>query len=93
MQSLQAVPAAFIWRSCRCPPSRRSPADAACWSASCAAGVDRTDPEINAAEYGAAPDGYPFLVIGHESFGQVEAVGPNVTFLRFSILFVLSIGS
>jgi glucose 1-dehydrogenase len=42
-------------------------------------GVDGTDKEINAAEYGAAPDGYPFLVTGHESFGQVEAVGPNVT--------------
>jgi glucose 1-dehydrogenase len=45
-------------------------------------GVDGTDREINAAEYGAAPDGFDFLVIGHESFGQVEAVGPNVTFLR-----------
>src|SRR5918912_2205325 len=45
-------------------------------------GVDGTDKEINAAEYGAAPDGYDFLVIGHEGFGQVEAVGPNVTFLR-----------
>jgi threonine dehydrogenase-like Zn-dependent dehydrogenase len=42
-------------------------------------GVDGTDKEINAAEYGAAPAGYDFLVIGHESFGQVEAVGPNVT--------------
>jgi threonine dehydrogenase-like Zn-dependent dehydrogenase len=42
-------------------------------------GVDGTDKEINAAEYGAAPDGYNFLVIGHEGFGQVEAVGPNVT--------------
>lgn len=42
-------------------------------------GVDGTDKEINAAEYGAAPDGYDFLIIGHESFGQVEAVGPNVT--------------
>jgi len=42
-------------------------------------GVDGTDKEINAAEYGAAPDGYQFLVIGHESFGRVEAVGPNVT--------------
>jgi len=42
-------------------------------------GVDGTDKEINAAEYGAAPEGYDFLVIGHESFGQVEAVGPNVT--------------
>ena len=45
-------------------------------------GVDGTDKEINAAEYGRAPDGYDFLVIGHEGFGQVEAVGPNVTFLR-----------
>jgi threonine dehydrogenase-like Zn-dependent dehydrogenase len=45
-------------------------------------GVDGTDREINAAEYGAAPDGDDFLVIGHESFGQVEAVGANVTELR-----------
>src|SRR5213596_1478863 len=45
-------------------------------------GVDGTDKEINAAEYGAAPDGYDFLIVGHESFGQVEAVGPNVTELR-----------
>ena len=42
-------------------------------------GVDGTDKEINAAEYGAAPPGYEFLVIGHEGFGRVEAVGPNVT--------------
>jgi threonine dehydrogenase-like Zn-dependent dehydrogenase len=42
-------------------------------------GVDGTDKEINAAEYGAAPDGYDFLVIGHESFGQVQAVGAQVT--------------
>jgi threonine dehydrogenase-like Zn-dependent dehydrogenase len=42
-------------------------------------GVDGTDKEINAAEYGAAPAGYDFLVIGHESFGQVVEVGPNVT--------------
>src|SRR5437660_7378116 len=42
-------------------------------------GVDGTDKEINAAEYGAAPEGYDFLVIGHENFGRVEAVGPNVT--------------
>jgi threonine dehydrogenase-like Zn-dependent dehydrogenase len=41
-------------------------------------GVDGTDKEINAAEYGQAPEGFDFLVIGHESFGQVEAVGPNV---------------
>ena len=45
-------------------------------------GVDGTDKEINAAEYGAAPPGYDFLVTGHESFGRVEAVGPNVTELQ-----------
>jgi len=45
-------------------------------------GVDGTDREINAAEYGSAPDGFDFLVVGHEGFGRVEAVGPNVRFLR-----------
>jgi threonine dehydrogenase-like Zn-dependent dehydrogenase len=42
-------------------------------------GVDGTDKEINAAEYGSAPPGYDFLVIRHEGFGQIEAVGPAVT--------------
>jgi glucose 1-dehydrogenase len=41
-------------------------------------GVDGTDKEINAAEYGAAPPGDDFLVTGHESFGRVVEVGPNV---------------
>ncbi|MEW6683368.1 MAG: glucose 1-dehydrogenase [Nitrospirota bacterium] len=45
-------------------------------------GVDGTDKEINAGEYGAPPPGDHVLVIGHESFGQVEAVGPNVSELR-----------
>ena len=40
-------------------------------------GVDGTDKEINDAEYGAAPPGYDFLVIGHESFGRVLEVGPT----------------
>ena len=42
-------------------------------------GVDGTDKEINAAEYGAPPPGDDYLILGHESFGQVEAVGSNVT--------------
>ena len=42
-------------------------------------GVDGTDKEIGAGEYGAAPPGYDFLVMGHENFGRVEAVGQNVT--------------
>src|SRR5215217_6691556 len=41
-------------------------------------GVDGTDKEINDAEYGAAPEGYDFLVTGHESFGRILEVGPNV---------------
>jgi threonine dehydrogenase-like Zn-dependent dehydrogenase len=41
-------------------------------------GVDGTDKEINDAEYGAAPPGDDFLVIGHENFGRVVEVGPNV---------------
>src|SRR6185503_7217647 len=41
-------------------------------------GVDGTDKEINNADYGAAPEGYDFLVIGHEGFGVVEEVGSNV---------------
>jgi glucose 1-dehydrogenase len=41
-------------------------------------GVDGTDKEINAAEYGAAPPGDDFLIIGHENFGRVLEVGPNV---------------
>ena len=45
-------------------------------------GVDGTDKEINAADYGAAPPGEDFLIVGHESFGRVEAVGPNVTELN-----------
>ena len=42
-------------------------------------GVDGTDKEINAAEYGMAPPGFDYLITGHESFGRVVATGPNVT--------------
>src|SRR5437868_14297578 len=45
-------------------------------------GVDGTDKEINAAEYGAAPSGFDFLVIGKEGCGRVKAVGPTVTGLK-----------
>ena len=39
-----------------------------------AVGVDATDREINAAEYGAAPPGADFLVLGHESLCRVEQI-------------------
>ncbi|HEY7636042.1 MAG TPA: glucose 1-dehydrogenase [Gemmatimonadales bacterium] len=48
-------------------------------------GVDGTDKEINAAEYGAPPPGYDFLVTGHESFGRVEALGPNVSACQLAV--------
>src|SRR5919197_599912 len=41
-------------------------------------GVDGTDKEINAAEYGAPPPGDDYLIIGHENFGVVEEDGPSV---------------
>jgi glucose 1-dehydrogenase len=42
-------------------------------------GVDGTDREINEAKYGQAPEGDSFLITGHENFGQVVEVGPNVS--------------
>src|SRR5215211_1053371 len=41
-------------------------------------GLDGTDREINEGEYGAAPPGSDYLVLGHESFGVVEEVGRAV---------------
>lgn len=41
-------------------------------------GVDGTDKEINAAEYGQAPPGDGYLITGHESLGRVLAVGAHV---------------
>lgn len=45
-------------------------------------GVDATDREINDGLYGNPPPGYDFLVLGHESFGIVEEVGPNVRHVK-----------
>ena len=42
-------------------------------------GIDGTDTEINNAQYGEAPPGYDFLVIGHEALSRVEAIGDGVT--------------
>ena len=42
-------------------------------------GLDGTDREIFSGQYGVAPVGSDFLVMGHESFGVVEAVGSAVT--------------
>jgi len=45
-------------------------------------GLDATDAEINEALYGRAPIGDNHLVLGHEVFGVVEEVGPNVRDLK-----------
>jgi threonine dehydrogenase-like Zn-dependent dehydrogenase len=45
-------------------------------------GVDATDREINDALYGNPPPGSAYLIIGHESFGEVVEVGPNVKDLK-----------
>jgi len=45
-------------------------------------GLDGTDREIAAGEYGVAPEGSDFLIQGHESLGVVEQVGPNVAGFR-----------
>lgn len=45
-------------------------------------GVDATDREINEALYGNPPPGDDYLILGHESFGVVEQVGPEVRRLK-----------
>jgi glucose 1-dehydrogenase len=37
-----------------------------------------TDLDIEAGDYGQAPPGDDYLIIGHENLGQIVAVGPNV---------------
>jgi glucose 1-dehydrogenase len=41
-------------------------------------GLCGTDVEINEGRYGQPPDGEEFLILGHENFGVVEAVGRQV---------------
>ncbi|MEZ5307107.1 MAG: glucose 1-dehydrogenase [Pyrinomonadaceae bacterium] len=43
------------------------------------AGACGTDREINSAEYGIAPAGCDYLVLGHENFGRVVEVASGVT--------------
>lgn len=51
-------------------------------------GICGTDKEIAACQYGTPPDGHRHLVIGHESLGQVAAVGRAVTGLKVGDLVV-----
>jgi glucose 1-dehydrogenase len=45
-------------------------------------GLCGTDDEINQGLYGKPPDGSEFLILGHENFGIVEAVGRKVKGFR-----------
>src|SRR2546425_12906760 len=54
-------------------------------------GVDGTDKEINEAQYGEAPPGDDFLILGHESLGRVEKVGPAVHEVRAGDLVVATV--
>ncbi|MCA1624799.1 MAG: glucose 1-dehydrogenase [Acidobacteria bacterium] len=41
-------------------------------------GACGTDREINNGEYGVAPEGFDFLILGHENLGRVAEIGENV---------------
>jgi threonine dehydrogenase-like Zn-dependent dehydrogenase len=45
-------------------------------------GACGTDREINNGEYGTEPEGFDFLVLGHENFGRVVEIGQNVKDLQ-----------
>src|SRR5947207_7653128 len=51
-------------------------------------GVCGTDKEICAFEYGTPPDGSDYLVIGHESLGEVVEVGNGVSRVKIGDLVV-----
>ena len=54
-------------------------------------GVCGTDAELCAFEYGDAPDGEDYLIVGHEAIGRVEEVGGEVERLRVGDLVVPSV--
>ncbi|MGH9592962.1 MAG: glucose 1-dehydrogenase [Bryobacteraceae bacterium] len=45
-------------------------------------GICGTDKEIVAFEYGTPPQGSPYLILGHESLGEVVEVGPQVSGIK-----------
>jgi threonine dehydrogenase-like Zn-dependent dehydrogenase len=56
-----------------------------------AVGLDGTDKEINEGLYGEPPKGEMILVLGHESLGEVVAVGKNVRQLQLGDLVVATV--
>ncbi|HXE10812.1 MAG TPA: glucose 1-dehydrogenase [Bryobacteraceae bacterium] len=51
-------------------------------------GVCGTDREIAMYEYGVPPEGYDYLILGHESLGQVAEIGRAVTNVKVGDLVV-----
>jgi len=45
-------------------------------------GACGTDREINSGVYGVAPQGFDYLVLGHENFGRIAEVGENARELK-----------
>jgi len=54
-------------------------------------GICGTDKEICTFVYGSPPEGFEYLVLGHESLGEVVEVGPAVTGLKPGDLVVPSV--
>jgi threonine dehydrogenase-like Zn-dependent dehydrogenase len=54
-------------------------------------GVCGTDREIVSFEYGTPPDGFEYLVIGHESLSEVVEAGPKVSKVRPGDLVVMTV--
>jgi len=54
-------------------------------------GVCGTDREIVTFQYGAPPDGFDYLVIGHESLGEIIETGPGVSKVKRGDLVVATV--
>jgi threonine dehydrogenase-like Zn-dependent dehydrogenase len=54
-------------------------------------GICGTDKEIAGFQYGTPPEGAGYLIIGHESLGEIVEVGGQVTNLRVGDLAVLTV--
>jgi threonine dehydrogenase-like Zn-dependent dehydrogenase len=54
-------------------------------------GVCGTDKEIVSFQYGTPPDGFDYLVIGHESLGEIVETGPDVKHVKRGDLVVATV--
>src|ERR1035438_6648146 len=54
-------------------------------------GVCGTDREIISFEYGTPPDGFDYLILGHESLGEVVEAGSQVSKVKPGDLVVITV--